>query len=88
MIHPEQSPIALEETLEESLAALNRLDLEHLLSLEDRLTLLLHSKAAVAITPTLLETRERLAATLKSTHSNLAVLTRLHARKEDARWEL
>lgn len=75
-------------TLEATIDALSRFDLERLLTLEERVTRLLHSETTVVITPALLERRDRLGRTLEQTQTNLGVLTRLRSRKEDGRWEL
>lgn len=70
-----------------TLEALSRFDLDRLLTLEERVLQLARSGERIAISPSLLESRNRLGRALDETESNLAVLQRLHSRKGGDPWE-
>lgn len=82
---------ATEETiagvLEGTMEALSHFDLERLLTLEERMMLLARSEKSMNISPSLLESRNRLGRALEETRCNLDVLQRLRSRKSEDLWE-
>lgn len=72
---------------ETTIEALSRFDLERLLTLEEKVLLLARSEARIPVSPSLLESRNRLGRALDETRSNLEVLQRLHSRKGGDPWE-
>jgi hypothetical protein len=73
--------------LEGTIEALTHFDLERLLSLEERMLMLVQSGSHIVPTPALIERQNRLRRTLDETQSNLRILTKLRSRKDCERWE-
>ena len=72
---------------EATIEALSHFDLERLLTLEEKVMTLAGSGGGFCISPSVLESRNRLARTLDETRSNLEVLQRLHSRRGEDSWE-